>query len=38
MMKREESFSNDLSSEMQQMDESMQEDVDTDYEAVEKER
>lgn len=37
-MKREESFSNDLSSEMQQMDESMQEDVDTDYEAVEKER
>ena len=38
MMKREVSFSNDLSSEMQQMDESMQEDVDTDYEAVEKER
>ena len=38
MMKREESFSNDLSSEMQQMDESMQEDVDTDYKAVEKER
>lgn len=38
MMKREESFSNDQSSEVQQMDESMTEEVDTDYEAVEKER